>query len=148
MLPFRIALRAVLPLAMVTALLGPQAGATPGSAPPQGDLPLSDHDAQLATHRRDGRTCRSTAPPRAARVKSTAYSLRGRMANGEPVHDGAVAMNCVPFGTRYRILQGPMAGKVVTVKDTIGRGSQFDIWVHGRRAARNYGRRTVAIEKV
>ena len=82
------------------------------------------------------------------RVKSTAYSLRGRMANGERVHDGAAAMNCVPFGTRYRVLEGPLAGKVFTVKDRVGRGSQFDVWMSNRASARAYGRRSIAVERV
>lgn len=70
------------------------------------------------------------------------------MANGEYVHDGAVAMNGVPFGTRYRVLDGPMAGRVFTVKDRIGHSSEFDIWMESCNAALNYGRRTIHIEKV
>ncbi len=67
------------------------------------------------------------------------------MANGQYVHDGAVAMNCVPFGTRYLVLDGPRAGGTFTVKDRIGHGSDFDIWMASRSAAIAYGRRAVTI---
>ncbi len=88
-----------------------------------------------------------TAPSRLT-VSSTAYALRGQMANGENVHQGAVAMNCVPFGTRYSVLDGPRAGQTYTVKDRIGHGSDFDIWMSSRAAAIDYGRRTVTISRV
>jgi len=81
-------------------------------------------------------------------VESTAYCLRGTMANGRRTHDGAVAMNGVPFGTRFRILSGPLRGKIVTVEDRIGSGSQFDIWMSSCSAARQYGRRTIRIEQL
>lgn len=82
-------------------------------------------------------------------VSSTAYCLTGTMANGQRVHDGAVAMNGVGFGVRWRVLSGPMAGRVFTVKDRIGHSSQFDIAMPGRcDAARRYGRHTITIERV
>jgi len=83
---------------------------------------------------------------------STAYCLQGQMANGRWVHDGAVAMNTypgtnqwVPFGERFRIENGPLAGKVVTVEDRYGYGTQFDIWMQSCWSANNYGRRNIVI---
>lgn len=70
------------------------------------------------------------------------------MANGERVHDGAVAMNGVPFGTRFEVLSGPYAGRVLTVKDRIGHSSEFDIWMASCDAALNYGRRRISIRQV
>lgn len=80
-------------------------------------------------------------------VTSTAYCLRGTMANGQQVHDGAVAMNGPSFGTQYVVLSGPKDGRVYTVKDRIGHGSDFDIWMSSCDAARQYGRRTITIAR-
>jgi hypothetical protein len=69
------------------------------------------------------------------------------MANGRPAHRGAVAMNGVPFGTRFRVLDGPLAGAVLVVSDRIGSGSEFDVAFPGDcPRAIKYGRRTVRIE--
>lgn len=82
-------------------------------------------------------------------VSSTAYCLTGRMANGQRVYDGAVAMNGEPFGARFEILDGPRAGSVLTVADRIGHGSQFDVAMPGDCAgARRYGRRSIHIRRV
>lgn len=83
------------------------------------------------------------------RVESTAYCLRGRMANGQYAHTGAIAMNNVPLGTRYVMTRGPYEDKIFTVKDRIGSGSEVDIAMPGRcTAARRYGRRMVHIRRV
>ena len=81
-------------------------------------------------------------------VVSTAYCLTGTMANGQRVHDGAVAMNGEPLGARFEVIDGPRAGSVVTVADRIGHGSQFDIWMASCDAARAYGRRLIHIRRV
>lgn len=70
------------------------------------------------------------------------------MANGQRVHDGAVAVpRSEKLGGVYRILSGSMAGKVVTAEDHIGHGSEFDIWV-ANCAAEGYGRQTIQIERI
>lgn len=79
-------------------------------------------------------------------VNSTCYNLRGTMASGKRVYAGAVAMNGVPFGTRYEVLSGPAAGRVLTVEDRIGHGSQFDIWMSS--GCSSYGRRQITIRRV
>lgn len=80
------------------------------------------------------------------RVSSTAYCLRGRMASGKRTYDGAVAMNGVPLGSRWRVRE---TGRVYRVEDRIGHGSQFDIAMPGRCAeARRYGRRTITVERL
>ena len=81
-------------------------------------------------------------------VSSTAYCLQGTMANGQTVHAGAVAMNGPAFGTQYRVLNGPMAGSVLTVSDRIGHSSQFDVWMASCDAAIAYGRQTITIQQV
>ncbi len=133
--------------------------ASPGPArrasqlPAPGTLALADEEAVPVHYRRLRRqpasaSCDGGPPAKRVTVESTAYALRGEMANGRPVHNGAVAMNCVPLGTRYRILEGPLAGRVVTVEDRIRRGSEFDIWVRTSAAARRYGRRTIDVQLV
>ncbi|MGH2556396.1 MAG: hypothetical protein ACRDHO_11840 [Actinomycetota bacterium] len=79
-------------------------------------------------------------------VDSTAYCLTETMANGELAHPGAAAMNGVPFGTRVVVLDGPLGGRRLVVKDRIGRGSEFDVAMPGEcRRAREYGRRQIRI---
>lgn len=80
------------------------------------------------------------------RVASTAYCLTGTMANGQRVYSGAVAMNGVPMGSRWEVVG---TGRVYTVADRIGHGSQFDIAMPGNcAAARGYGRRFITIRRV
>ncbi|HEX2052772.1 MAG TPA: hypothetical protein VHJ78_03465 [Actinomycetota bacterium] len=83
------------------------------------------------------------------RVSSTAYCLTGRMASGRYVYYGAAAMNGVPLGSRYHVLDGPRAGSTLVVEDRIGSGSSFDIAYPGNcSAARQYGRRTISVQRV
>lgn len=83
------------------------------------------------------------------RVSSTAYCLTGRMASGRNTYWGAAAMNGVPLGSRYRVLDGPRAGSTLVVEDRIGHGSAFDVAYPGNcGAARAYGRRTISIQQV
>jgi 3D (Asp-Asp-Asp) domain-containing protein len=82
---------------------------------------------------------------RVAFVSSTAYCVRGRMANGRYVHTGAVAMNSVPLGTRVRVSRSPTGLRWHRVEDRIGYGSQFDFWVPSCAQARAWGRRTVRV---
>lgn len=78
-------------------------------------------------------------------VSSTAYCLTGTMANGQRVYRGAVAMNGVPMGSRWEVVE---TGAVYTVADRIGHGSGFDIWMASCDEARKYGRRTVVVRRV
>lgn len=83
------------------------------------------------------------------RVESTAYCLTGTMASGKPVYEGAAAMNGVPLGSKYQVVDGPEAGKIYTIEDRIGHSSEFDIAFPGDcEAAMQYGRRTINIEPV
>ncbi len=96
-----------------------------------------------------GTTSERHDKPGSLRVDSTAYCLSGYMANGERATTGAVAMNGVPLGTRFRIRSGPLRGDVLTVKDRVGGDSDFDIAMPDRcRAARRYGRRVINIRRV
>ena len=79
---------------------------------------------------------------------ATCYSLRGRMANGTPVHRGAIAADprVLPLGTRVYVSAGNLSGEYV-VKDTGGaiKGRRIDIWVPSTGQAMNFGRRTVQL---
>jgi hypothetical protein len=88
-------------------------------------------------------------PPRRLRLESTAYCLTGDMYDGTPAYDGAAAMrgDPPPVGLRLRLLTGPLAGKVVEVRDRIGHGSELDLAMPGRcREALDYGRKSVLVE--
>lgn len=80
------------------------------------------------------------------RITSTAYCLTGTMANGQRVHDGAVASHVLPRGSSWRVLDGPLAGRTFTVEDT-GPGATFDVWMSSCAEARQYGRRDIGIER-
>jgi 3D (Asp-Asp-Asp) domain-containing protein len=81
-------------------------------------------------------------------VTSTAYCEHGTTASGAPTRPGTAAMNNVPFGTQYLILDGPLAGTQVTVADRYGHSTEFDVWLPDCAAARTYGRHTIHIQKV
>lgn len=84
-----------------------------------------------------------------SRMSSTAYCLTGLMASGRPMYRGAAAMNGVPLGSRYQVLDGPRSGEKFTIEDRIGRGSSFDIAYPGNcRAASLYGRRVISIRRI
>ena len=76
---------------------------------------------------------------------ASAYSLRGRMANGEHVHQGAIAADprILPIGTQVYI-EGM---GTYTVKDTGGaiKGKRIDIWMPSTKAAFKFGKRKVQL---
>ena len=78
-------------------------------------------------------------------VSSTGYCLDGTTADGGGVGAGGVAMNGVPLGSSWRVLDGSLAGSVLTVNDRIGHSSEFDIWFDDCDAAAGYGRQTIAV---
>jgi hypothetical protein len=81
-------------------------------------------------------------------VLSTAYCLTGRMASGKPVYDGAAAMNGVPLGSKFKVLDGPRSGEVLTVEDRLPKRGGFDIAYPGKCGqAAQYGRRSIRISQ-
>lgn len=69
-------------------------------------------------------------------------------ASGSHVHDGTIAMNGIPFGTRIRIPQY-YGNKVFTVEDRMNArwgNSRIDIWMTTRNDAKQWGVRTVTVE--
>jgi 3D (Asp-Asp-Asp) domain-containing protein len=79
---------------------------------------------------------------------ATAYSLRGRTANGGFVRRGVIAADrrVLPIGTRVRLEAGTYSGEYV-VADTGGavRGRRIDIWVPSTPEAMRFGRRPVKL---
>lgn len=71
---------------------------------------------------------------------STMYCLQGVMANGRYVHEGAVASNWHPLGTRLIV-----NGRRYVVEDRIGWGTHLDIWTSSCYRARAYGRVRVRV---
>lgn len=81
-------------------------------------------------------------------VLSTAYCLTGRMASGKPVYDGAAAMNGVPLGSKFKVLDGPRSGEIFTIEDRLPKRSGFDIAYPGKCGqALQYGRRSIRINE-
>jgi hypothetical protein len=69
------------------------------------------------------------------------------MFDGERTYFGAVAMTRDLVGTTWRVLTGPFAGQLFTVRDIYGAGTQFDISLPGQcDRARAYGRQRIVIE--
>lgn len=87
----------------------------------------------------------ASASARTMRVTSTAYCLRGMMANGQHTHAGAVAMNILPLGRRIHVNRSPYGARSFVVKDHIGWGTQLDFWVSSCAQARAWGRRGVTV---
>lgn len=85
-------------------------------------------------------------PTSSLKFIATAYSLRGRMANGQKVHYGAIAADhrILPLGTIV-VING--MGTFV-VKDSGGaiKGNRIDIWMPSAVQARKFGRRTVVLK--
>ena len=85
-------------------------------------------------------------PTSSLKFVATAYSLRGKMANGQGVHSGAIAADTriLPIGTIVWI-EG--LGQFV-VKDTGGaiKGNRIDIWMPNTSSARKFGRRSVVLK--
>lgn len=66
------------------------------------------------------------------------------MASGNRVYEGAIANNCLPFGTRIK-----MKGKWYFVEDRMNSKygcSYFDIFFWDKNDALNWGRRTIKVE--
>lgn len=78
-------------------------------------------------------------------VQSTAYCLRGTMADGSRTRRRSVAMNSLPLGTRIRLVGQSFHNglRIFVVRDRIGWGTQLDFWSPTCAAARMWGRRTV-----
>lgn len=87
----------------------------------------------------------STRMVGARTFRASAYCLTGKMANGQRVHNGAIAADprVLKLGTKVKI-QG--MGTFV-VKDTGGaiKSNRIDIWMGSCRAARVFGRRDVQL---
>ena len=83
---------------------------------------------------------------RSTTLEITGYSADGGdpycggavMANGEPVHVGAAALNGVPFGTRIYV---PFLDTVVVVKDRCGSDGVLDIYCDTTTECYQIGRR-------
>lgn len=77
---------------------------------------------------------------------ATAYSLKGTMANGQKVHNGAIAADpkILPLGTVVHI----DGMGTFTVKDTGGaiKGNRIDIWMPS--GAMKFGKRTVKLRVI
>lgn len=76
---------------------------------------------------------------------ATAYSLKGKMANGQQVHYGAIAADprILPLGTKV-LIEG--LGTFI-VQDTGGaiKGNRIDIWMSSTQAALRFGRKSVKL---
>lgn len=73
----------------------------------------------------------------------SAYSDHGTMANGEWTHEGAIASDDLPFGTRVVI-----NGRTYVVKDRFGGGysNAIDIWMSSYDDAIEFGRQYITVE--
>lgn len=89
-------------------------------------------------------------------VRASAYSSTVDQTDGDPftaasgakVHDGMIAWNGVPFGTKIRIPEY-FGDKVFTVGDRMNARwgtRKIDIWMTSRAEAMQWGVRTIAIE--
>lgn len=88
-------------------------------------------------------------------VLITAYSSTPDQTDSTPfitaanthVHDGIIAANFLPFGTKVRI-PAMYQGKIFTVEDRMKSDVKMDIWFSSRQEAMNFGARILEIEIV
>lgn len=89
------------------------------------------------------------------KVLITAYSSTPDQTDSTPfitaanthVHDGIIASNFLPFGTKVRI-PAMFQGKIFTVEDRMKSDTKVDIWFSSRQEAMNFGARVLEIEIV
>lgn len=89
------------------------------------------------------------------KVLITAYSSTPDQTDSSPlitaagthVHDGIVAANFLPFGTKVRI-PSLDPNKIFTVEDRMKSNVKMDIWFSSRQEAMNFGARVLEIEIV
>jgi len=69
------------------------------------------------------------------------------VANGTAVHDGVVAANFLPFGTKIKI-SGVFGEKVFTVEDRMHRRfkQRIDVWFPDRQSALKFGYKTLKVQ--
>jgi len=94
-------------------------------------------------------------PKEVRTVKATAYSSTPdqtddspfTMANGKRVHDGAVAANFLPFGTKVRFPE-LYGDKEFVVEDRMHRrfSDRVDIWMETRSEAIRFGIQDITME--
>ncbi|MBU0670836.1 MAG: 3D domain-containing protein [Patescibacteria group bacterium] len=95
-------------------------------------------------------------PSEILEVKLTAYSSTPGETSGDPfitasgarVHDGTIAANCLPFGTRVKIPE-IYGDKIFVVEDRLAARmgcSTVDIWFSDRSSALAFGRAYATIE--
>ena len=105
-----------------------------------------DESKAAIDNRETGAGSGADAP--AVSFTATAYSLRGRTANGGAVRRGIIAADrrVLPIGTRVRLEAGSYSGEYL-VTDTGGavRGRKIDIWVPNTSEAMRFGRRPVRL---
>lgn len=86
------------------------------------------------------------APHPVARVVSTAYCLRGTMADGSYTRHGSVASNKHALHRRIRLRprgRRLFGRRTFTIRDRIGWGTELDFWTASCATARAYGVRRV-----
>lgn len=76
-------------------------------------------------------------------VESTAYCLRGTMANGSYTRTASAANNYLRLGTRIYVRPAVLGRHRWVVRDRIGWGTELDFWMPSCGQAVSYGRRIV-----
>jgi 3D (Asp-Asp-Asp) domain-containing protein len=84
--------------------------------------------------------------------RATAYSLTGKTFSGERTRHGVIAVDrkVLRIGTRVRIISPKSVAGIYTALDTGKRirGHRLDIFMYSRSSARNFGVKTVRLEKL
>ena len=78
-------------------------------------------------------------------TSSTAYCLRGTMADGTYTRAGSIAHNGYALGTRLWVRPSPTGRRRFVVRDRIGWGTELDFWLPSCSWAISWGRRAVRV---
>ena len=86
---------------------------------------------------------------REMRFIATATALHGKTAMGTPTHAGIVAADpaILPLGSRIRVSHAGAYSGTYIVQDTGTKitGRKIDLFLHSRREAGHFGRKTVVV---
>jgi len=147
-------------LAIFSDLLFPKAAAA-GSVVPDFTTVSGEVNNQMVQEEKDTdggahlERAKDISPRRVIYVTVTAYSSTPDQtddspfvtANGTWVHDGTLAANFLPFGTKVR-LPDYSGDKTYVVEDRMNQRYTYraDIWMETREAAKQFGVRTLKME--
>lgn len=105
------------------------------------EQPLEENSKEESTLKTQSVPSGDVEAPALKKATFTSYCLRGTMANGEKVHQGAIACSRdIPLGTKIYT-----SGEIFTCEDRLAKrfDHRFDIWMEDCSKSLDFGKRTL-----